>query len=63
MATPAELARTTLRLPPELLERLRVQAKIYRRSWNAHVIYLLEDAEAQERAWLAGGPPPEVQRG
>ena len=51
-------ARTTLRLPRDLFERLRVQAAQERRSWNAHVVYLLEDAEAHERAWLAGTEPP-----
>jgi predicted DNA-binding protein len=49
--------RTTLRLPEDLLERLRVQAQQCRRSWNGHVIYLLEVAEAQEREWLDGEAP------
>jgi hypothetical protein len=42
METPE--VRTTLRLPPELFQQLKAQARAEKRSWNAQVLYLLEQA-------------------
>jgi hypothetical protein len=46
----ADLIETKLRLPRELRDALRVHADANRRSVNAQIIVLLEQALAEERA-------------